>query len=170
MCRRSSFSVSADTRDVVRSSEGQTAMLNHVRMGWIPRVGMRAYGNNVYNGSVTTNTNPNSFCNPLYAWLPVSRQSCDSCVSPVCLELDQLVFTAGCFVPQYGYEAWFPQIPVTTSQFNSGPVPIYPLDSSLVGVGTQGSKKDSTGGQTAHWTLGGKGCGHLRRGSPFLSS
>ena len=109
---------------------------------------MRAYGNNVYNGSVTTNTNPNSYCNPLYAWLPVSRQSCSSCVSPVCLELDQLVFTAGCFVPQYDYAAWFSQIPVNTSQINSGPVPIYPLDSSLVGVGTKGAKPESPGGAT----------------------
>ena len=51
-------------------------------------------------------------------------------------------------MPQYGCEAWFPQIPVTTSQFNCEPVPIYPLGSCLVGVGTKGTKTDSPGGQT----------------------
>ena len=74
-------------------------MCNHVRVGWIPRVGMSACGNIFYNGSVTTITHPNSFCIHLYEWLPVSQQSCDYFVSPVCLELDQLVITVGCFVP-----------------------------------------------------------------------
>ena len=91
--------------------------------------------------------------------------------SPVCLELDQLVITAGCFVPEYDCAAWFSQNPVNTSQFKSGPVPIYPLDSSLVGVGTRGSTKESTGGQTAHWTLGGKDVDTFAAAPPsYLSS
>ena len=89
-----SFSVSADTREVVRSSEGQTALRNHMRMDRIPRVGMSACGNKVYNGSVTTNTPPNSFGNPLYEWLPVNQLSCDSFVGLVCLEMGLLVTNA----------------------------------------------------------------------------
>ena len=59
------------------SSCGEITLRNHVRMDWIPRVGMSTSGCSNYHCDGTNSTYLNSFGNPLYEWLPVECQRSD---------------------------------------------------------------------------------------------